>query len=69
VCFPEGHAGTHGLLNRSESVARALFLSTTGLPANICYPDTGRWSMLNEPGDDAQPEAVARSSAAFVSGP
>ena len=42
VCFPEGPAGAHRLLNRGDSVVRALLLSTTGLPANVCYPDTGR---------------------------
>jgi hypothetical protein len=26
---------------------RALVLSTTGLPANVCYPDTGEWVMHN----------------------
>ena len=26
---------------------RALFLSTTGLPANVHYPDTGQWMIRN----------------------
>jgi uncharacterized cupin superfamily protein len=52
VCFPEGPAGAHRLLNRGESVARALFLSTTGLPANVCYPDTGHWLIRNGLGRD-----------------
>jgi uncharacterized cupin superfamily protein len=47
VCLPEGPAGARRLLNRGESVVRALFLSTTGLPANVCYPDTGHWLVLN----------------------
>jgi uncharacterized cupin superfamily protein len=47
VCFPEGPAGAHQLLNGRESVVRALFLSTTGLPANVCYPDTGHWLIRN----------------------
>ena len=50
VCFPEGPAGAHRVLNRGESVVRALFLSTTGLPANVCYPDTGHWLIRNAPG-------------------
>jgi len=45
VCFPEGPDGAHQLLDP----ARALVLSTTGLPANVCYPDTGEWVMHNEP--------------------
>jgi uncharacterized cupin superfamily protein len=47
VCFPEGPAGARELLNRGDSVMRALCLSTTGLPANICYPDTGHWLIRN----------------------
>lgn len=52
VCFPEGPAGARRLLNRSETPMRVLFLSTTGLPANVCYPDTGRWLLRNGPGGD-----------------
>jgi uncharacterized cupin superfamily protein len=50
VCLPEGTDGAHRLRNRREPVARALFLSTTGLPANVCYPDTGHWLISNAPG-------------------
>ncbi len=39
VCLAEGPAGAHQLLNG----ARVLMLSTTGLPAAVCYPDSGRW--------------------------
>jgi uncharacterized cupin superfamily protein len=53
VCFPEGPAGAHRLLDHGESVARALFLSTTGLPANVCYPDTGQWLIRNGPDGDS----------------
>jgi uncharacterized cupin superfamily protein len=49
VCFPEGPAGAHRLINRDDRVVRAVFLSTTGLPANVCYPDSGRWLMRNGP--------------------
>jgi uncharacterized cupin superfamily protein len=52
VCLPEGPAGAHRLLNRRETVVRALFLSTTGLPANVCYPDTGHWLIRNGLGGD-----------------
>jgi uncharacterized cupin superfamily protein len=52
VCLPEGPAGAHRLLNRGDAVVRALFLSTTGLPANVCYPDTGHWRMRNAVGRD-----------------
>ncbi|HEY1370632.1 MAG TPA: cupin domain-containing protein [Gaiellaceae bacterium] len=52
VCLPEGPAGAHELLNRGESLARALCLSTTGLPANVYYPDTGHWLIRNGLGRD-----------------
>jgi uncharacterized cupin superfamily protein len=52
VCFPEGPAGAHRLLNGSPAVTRALFLSTTGVPANLCYPETGQWVLRNGPGQD-----------------
>ena len=53
VCLPEGPAGAHRLLNRSDSRLRALFLSTTGLPANAYYPDAGHWVIRNGLGRDA----------------
>ena len=31
---------------------RALSLSTTGLPANVCYPDTGQWMIQHGRGRD-----------------
>jgi uncharacterized cupin superfamily protein len=46
VCLPEGPAGAHQLLDCDES--SVLRLSTTGLPANVHYPDTGEWTMRNE---------------------
>jgi uncharacterized cupin superfamily protein len=52
VCFPDGPGGARQLLNRSGSAARVLFLSTTGLPANVCYPETGRWVLRNAPDGD-----------------
>ncbi len=48
ACLPEGPAGAHQLLDRGESAVRALFLSTTGVPANAYYPDTGQWLIRNE---------------------
>jgi uncharacterized cupin superfamily protein len=52
VCFPDGPAGAHRLLNRGESVVRALCLSTTGLPANVCFPETGHWLIRNGRGTE-----------------
>jgi uncharacterized cupin superfamily protein len=43
VCLPDGPAGAHQLLDHG----RALILSTTGVPANVFYPDTERWEMIN----------------------
>ena len=50
VCLPEGPAGAHQLLNRGESAVRSLLISTTGLPANVFYPDSGHWLIRNGPG-------------------
>jgi uncharacterized cupin superfamily protein len=52
LCLPEGPAGARRLLNRGESVVRALFLRTTTLPVNVHYPDTGHWLIHNGPGAD-----------------
>jgi uncharacterized cupin superfamily protein len=58
VCFPEGPAGAHRLINRSDSPVRVLLLSTTGLPANVCLPDTGQWVIHN--GDEVTAYVEAR---------
>ncbi len=49
VCFREGPAGAHRLINRADEVARVLLLATTGFPVNVHYPDSGRWSLRNGP--------------------
>jgi uncharacterized cupin superfamily protein len=51
VCFPDGPAGARALLG---GTGRALLLSTTRLPANLCYPDTGEWLLHNGPGDEVR---------------
>jgi uncharacterized cupin superfamily protein len=52
VCFPEGPAGAHRLVNHGDRVVRLVFFSTKGLPANVCYPDSGKWFMRNGPDGD-----------------
>jgi uncharacterized cupin superfamily protein len=52
VCLPEGPVGGHRLLNRSASRVRVLLLSTTDLPANVHYPETGHWLIRNQLGSD-----------------
>lgn len=52
VCFPEGPAGAHELRNDGDSPARALLLSTTGLPAIVCHPDSGRRLILHDLGEE-----------------
>lgn len=51
VCFAEGPGGAHRILNHGSDPLRAIFLSTTGLPANVCYPDRGIWVLSNAPDD------------------
>jgi uncharacterized cupin superfamily protein len=60
VCFPEGPTGAHRLLNRGNEPARLLFLSTTDLPAPVCYPDSGKWLLRNALG---APSVMLRESA------
>jgi GNAT superfamily N-acetyltransferase len=43
---------------------RALFLSTTGLPANVCYPGSGHWLIRNGLGRD---EVVVRETGLGIS--
>jgi uncharacterized cupin superfamily protein len=50
VAFPEGPDGAHGLV--ADGDVRALLLTTTGLPANVYYPDTGEWRLRNGLGRD-----------------
>jgi uncharacterized cupin superfamily protein len=52
VCRVEGPEGAHCLVNRGDARARALVLSTTGLPANVFYPDTGEWLLRHGAGAD-----------------
>jgi uncharacterized cupin superfamily protein len=46
ACLPDGPEGAREL--RGEF--RVLSLSTTGLPANVHYPDSGQWLIRNGPG-------------------
>jgi hypothetical protein len=44
---------------------RALFLSTTGVPANVCYPDARQWLIHNGLGDGVEvreADTLARST-------
>jgi uncharacterized cupin superfamily protein len=58
VCFPDGPAGAHALSNHDNSPVRALLLTTTGLPANVHHPDTGRW-LLHHGRGEITPAATA----------
>lgn len=51
VCFPEGPGGARRMLNHGREPIRAIFFSTMGLPANVCYPDSGTWVLRNSPND------------------
>lgn len=44
VVCPPGRSGAHQLINRSDSVARFLVLSSKGLADLIEYPDSGKIS-------------------------
>jgi uncharacterized cupin superfamily protein len=53
VCFPEGPAGAHRLLNRSDAVARLLMLATKGRPAAAVYPDSDKIGVWFDATSDA----------------
>jgi uncharacterized cupin superfamily protein len=53
VCFRDGPAGAHRLINAGNGVTRVVFFSTLGLPANVHYPDSGKWLLRNGPDADA----------------
>jgi uncharacterized cupin superfamily protein len=40
AAFPQGHAGAHSLVNRSNAPVRYLMVSTTNRPDVVEYPDT-----------------------------
>jgi uncharacterized cupin superfamily protein len=42
VCFPRGPAGAHQVINRSDTPARVLILSTLLMPELVEYPDSGK---------------------------
>jgi uncharacterized cupin superfamily protein len=42
VCFPDGPAGAHQSINRTDRPARLLMLSTLRLPAISVYPDSDK---------------------------
>jgi uncharacterized cupin superfamily protein len=66
VCLPEGPAGARRLLNHGESPVRVLCLSTTGLPFNVHYPESGRWRLHHGPGPD---ESVSLGPAESIDAP
>jgi uncharacterized cupin superfamily protein len=51
VCFPDGPAGAHGLTNPGDLVTRVVLFETLEFPANVHYPDSGKWLLRN--GSDA----------------
>ncbi len=42
VCFPDGPAGAHQVINRSDEPVRVLLLSTLRAPGSSVYPDSGK---------------------------
>lgn len=42
VCFPDGPAGAHRVLNRATELVRLILISTMALPVTAHYPDSGK---------------------------
>jgi uncharacterized cupin superfamily protein len=52
VCFPRGKDGAHQVINRTESPARVLMLSTVISPEIIEYLDSGKILLKDAKDDD-----------------
>lgn len=52
ICFTEGPAGAREVMAFGAEPTRVLSLNTTGVPATVCYPETGRWLVRNAPGQE-----------------
>ena len=52
TCFVAGPEGARMVANRGAGPARVLTASTLGVPANICYPETGEWRLINDRSSD-----------------
>ncbi|MDP9259628.1 MAG: cupin domain-containing protein [Actinomycetota bacterium] len=61
VRFPSGPAGAHKVMNRSESPARMLMLSSSRVPAVSVYPDSDKIGVW--PGEDADALIFKRGTA------
>jgi uncharacterized cupin superfamily protein len=60
VCFPDGEAGAHRLLNHSDANVRVLFLSTRQEPYVTYYPDSDKVGIrsVTERPNFRRPDAV-----------
>jgi uncharacterized cupin superfamily protein len=61
VRFPSGPTGAHKVMNRSESPARMLMLSSARTPAVSVYPDSAKIGVW--PGDEADGLIFERGAA------
>lgn len=52
VCFPEGPAGAHQVVNGTEEPARVLILSTRNHPGVAVYPDSDKFGVFPGNPDD-----------------
>jgi uncharacterized cupin superfamily protein len=52
VCFPDGPAGAHRILNRSSEPVRLILISTVALPVTAHYPDSGK-VLIRETADES----------------
>lgn len=59
VCFPDGPAGAHRLINSQAKLARVVLFSTKDIPSNVYYPDSGKWALRNGP---RAPSLILRSA-------
>jgi uncharacterized cupin superfamily protein len=60
VSFPRGEEGAHQLLNRTDTPARFLSVSTSGTPDVVLYPDSGKVSAAERNPDGSGLKAFFR---------
>ena len=61
VCFREGPAGAHRLVNEGDEPSRVILFSTKGRPAVVVFPDSAK--LLAFTGDERDDVIVRRADA------
>jgi len=61
VCFPDGPAGAHRIVNEGAEPSRVMLFSTKGRPAVVVFPDSDK--VMAYTGDDREDVIARRADA------